>query len=78
MIVSTNPDVRALVRRALKEYPWLSLESGSKHWRLRSQKTRDFTLIPLSPSDIRALKSLRAQIRRLAEQGLGFIAAKQS
>jgi hypothetical protein len=78
MMVSTNPDVRALVRRALKRYPYLRLECGSTYRRLRSERSRDFIQIPFTPSDVRAVKNLRSQIRRLAEQGCGLIAAKQS
>ncbi|RKT37868.1 hypothetical protein [Thiocapsa rosea] len=77
MMVSTNPDVRALVRWALKQYPWLCLEPGSKHWRLRSERSQDFTPIPVSPSEFKVVKQLRAQIRRLAQQGRGLIDSKR-
>ncbi len=78
MMVSNNTDVRTLVRGAMKAYPWLTTEPGSKHWRLRSQRTQDFIPIPFSPSEHRVIKHLRAQIRRLATTGDGFIAAKRS
>lgn len=77
MMVSTNPDVRAVVRKSLKTYPWLFLEPGRTHWRVRSEQSQDFTLIPFSPSDIRVNKHLSVQIRRLAEHGSGFISSKQ-
>lgn len=77
MMVSSNADVRTLVRSAKKQYPWLTTEAGSKHWRLRSERTRDFIPIPFSPSEHRVVKHLRAQIRRLAQTGDGFIAAKR-
>ncbi|MEA3642108.1 MAG: hypothetical protein VBE63_19525 [Lamprobacter sp.] len=78
MMVSNNTDVRTLVRGAMKQYPWLTTEPGSKHWRLRSERTQDFIPIPFSPSEHRVIKHLRAQIRRLAKTGDGFIAAKRS
>lgn len=77
-MVSTNQDVRAVVGSGLKQYPWLYLKKGKKHYQLRSERSRDFIPISFSPSDIRVAKHLRAQIRRLAEQGQGFIAAKHS
>lgn len=78
MIVSTDPSIRALISRARDEYPWLKIEQGRRHWRLRSERSRDFIPIPFSPSDRhRVLKNLWAQIRRLAELGLGLIASKR-
>lgn len=76
-IISTNPDIRALVSQALKQYPWLMWERGGRHGRLRSDRTRDFIPVPGSPSDVRAVKNLRAQLRRLAERGEGLIAGKR-
>jgi hypothetical protein len=77
MIVSTNPNIRTLVSQAMTEYPWLRPEKGRRHWRLRSQRSQDFVLIPFSPSDRRVVKHLHAQIRRLAEHGRGFIDGKR-
>jgi len=78
MVVSTDPDVRALVSQAMKQYQWLRTERGRRHYRLRSERSQDFVLIPFSPSDHRVVKHLRAQIRRLAKNGQGFIASKCS
>lgn len=76
VFVSTNPDVRAVVNRALKDYPCLSFERGKRHGKLRNQHTGDFVPVPFSPSDHRAPRNLRSQVRRLAEHGNGLIAAK--
>lgn len=77
MIVSTHPDVRKLVSQAMLDYPWLTLVRGKKHWRVHSDRSQDFIPIPFTPSDSRrVLKNLWTQIRRLAELGLGLIAAK--
>lgn len=77
MRVSSNSDVCKIVQSSLSYYSWLTLERGSKHWRMRNLRSQDFLPIPFSPSDTRVSKHLRAQIRRLAEDGLGLIAAKK-
>lgn len=77
MMISTNPDVRAIVSQTLQTYPWLRWEPGRHHGRLRSERSQDFVPIPSSPSDFRAIRNLRAQLRRLAEHGHGLIAAKR-
>lgn len=76
-LVSTNPDIRAVVAASLEQYPWLRLTTGQRHWRLVNVQTGDFIPIPFSPSDTRAVKNLRAQVRRLA-QGHGLIAGRRS
>jgi hypothetical protein len=78
MLVSTNPDVRAVVNRALKDYPYLSFERGKRHGKLRNRHTRDFVPVPFSPSDHRAPRNLRSQVHRLAKHGNGLIAAKHN
>jgi hypothetical protein len=77
MNVSNNSDIRAIVSQTIKQYPWVKLEQGSRHRRLRCERTQDFILIPSTPSDFRASKNLRSQVRRLIEHGEGLIAAKQ-
>lgn len=79
MMISTNPDVRALICWALKQYPWLEPERGGRHWKIRNRRSLDFIPIPFSPSDrARVIKHLRVQLRRLAEKGVGYIASKRS
>jgi hypothetical protein len=78
MMISTNPDVRAVVSQTLRQYPWLKWERGGRHGRLRSERTLDFIPVPVSPSDYRATRNLRAQLRRLGERGEGLIAAKRA
>lgn len=78
MMISTDPDVRTVVSQTLRQYPWLKLERGGRHRRLRNERTLDFIPVPFTPSDFRATKNLRAQIRRLAEHGEGLIAAKRA
>ena len=78
MLISTNRDVRAVVNRALEDYPYLVLERGKRHGKLRNRLTQDFVPVPFSPSDHRATRNLRAQLRRLGEHGQGFIAARQN
>ena len=77
MLISTNPDVRAVVSQTLRQYPWLKWEQGGRHGRLRNQRTQDFIPVATTPSDVRAVKNLRAQLRRLGERGEGLIAAKR-
>ena len=78
MFISSSPDIRAVVAHALKQYPWLRVEPGSRHGRVVNPRTRDFIPIPLTPSDVRAVKGLRGQLRRLAELGTGLIARKMA
>lgn len=78
MMISINPDVRAVVSQTLRQYPWLKWERGGRHGRLRNERTLDFIPVPATPSDFRAAKNLRAQARRLAERGEGLIAAKRA
>jgi hypothetical protein len=77
MKFSSNPDVCAIVSQSLKQYPWLNWECGGRHGKIRCERTRDFVPIPFSPSDFRATKNLRIQVKRLGEHGEGFIAARQ-
>lgn len=74
--ISTNPEIRKLVGQFLKQFDWLYLEPGSRHFKVRSRRTRDFIPIPFSPSDHRALAGLRSQLRRLADNGQGLIHAR--
>lgn len=78
MMISTDPDVRAVVSQGLRQYPWLTWERGGRHGRLRNRQTLDFIPVPFSPSDHRATRNLRAQLRRLGEHGTGLIAAKRA
>jgi hypothetical protein len=78
MLISSDPDVRSVVSQTLRKYPWLKWERGGCHGRLRSERSLDFVPIPFSPSDFRATRNLRAQLRRLGERGEGLIAAKRS
>lgn len=57
----------------LKQYPWLVIEQGKKHVKVRHPETQDFVPIAGSPSDHRSLKNFAADIRRLATTGQGSI-----
>ncbi|EIC24023.1 hypothetical protein Thi970DRAFT_00164 [Thiorhodovibrio frisius] len=74
--ISTQPDIRKLVSQFLAQTPSLYLDDGSRHVKVRSSVTQDFVLVPFSPSDHRAVKSLRAQLRRLAATGHGLMFAR--
>jgi hypothetical protein len=75
---STNRDLCVVVQDFVDRYPGnLYIEKGSRHWRVRCARSGDFIPISQSPSDVRAVKHLRCQLRRLAVTGRGLIAAKQ-
>ena len=70
---SLPPSVRAVLR----EFPSLELTEGKRHPKARNVETQDWIPIPVSPSCRRCEQNLRAQLRRLAITGRGFIAAKK-
>lgn len=78
MMISSHRDIREVVAQMMQQYPCLRWESGKHHGRLRNTHTQDFVPVPFTPSDFRAAKNLRAQLRRLGEYGEGLIAAKRA
>lgn len=74
--ISTNADIRKLVKAFLKKFNWLYIEPGKRHYRVCSRQTQDFIPIPSSPSDYRAVTALRVQLKRLADTGHGLIYAR--
>ena len=72
----TRKDVRITVANGLKIYPSLELKRGRKHVKMVHTKTKDFLVLPTSPSDHRATKNLQRDIKRLGEHGTGLIAAR--
>lgn len=72
----TQKDIRIIVKRGLKNYPFLTLQQGKKHLKMAHTKTNDFLVLPTSPSDHRAAKNLQRDITRLGEYGTGLIAAR--
>lgn len=74
--ISTSADIRKLVNSFLKQFDWLYIEPGKRHYKVRSRQTQDFIPVPFSPSDYRAVKALRAQLQRLADTGHGLIYAR--
>lgn len=57
----------------IRQYPWLRLEAGKKHVKVRHPETGDFINVAGTPGDYRAVKNFAADIRRLATTGQGFI-----
>ena len=63
---SNDKDINCLVRKLLKS-DW-KLRKGKKHLSVISPSGRRLT-IPSTPSDRRALKNLKGQIRHIMQQG---------
>lgn len=60
-------DVRDLVKEA-EELGWVFVERcGSGHLKMRHRETKKACYLPSSPSDRRALKNCRSQLKRLAK-----------
>ncbi len=67
----------APVREIVREFPTLTLEQGARHAKARNPISSDFVCLPGSPSGPRWAQNLRAQLRRLASTGHGFIAHRK-
>lgn len=61
----------------LKQYPWLVIERGKKHVKVRHPETQDFVPVAGSPSDYRSLRNFASDIRRLAATGHGNISRRK-
>lgn len=46
----------------IKQYPWLVVEQGKKHVKVRHPGTQDFVPIAGSPSDYRSLKNFASDV----------------
>jgi hypothetical protein len=70
-----DPAMRKILRQYSK-LPFLAIEDGSKHARVRNLRTNDWLPIAGSSSDRRAVRGFEIQLRRLVDLGQGFIHAK--
>lgn len=67
---------RSYLRKTLASAPFLMLEDGAKHARVRNSRTNDWIPIAGSSSDRRAAKNFEAALRKLTMLGQGFVFAK--
>lgn len=74
----TNRSVDRRMMEIIKKFacPWLRIEGGSKHRRIRNTRSGDFLLVAGSASDVRAMRNFEATLRRLIEFGHGLIFSK--
>jgi hypothetical protein len=54
----------------------LVIEDGSRHAKIRNTRSQDFLALAGTPSDHRAVRNFRSDLRRLIENGEGFIFRK--
>jgi hypothetical protein len=73
---SIDASLRQEVTSILGQFPHLRLESGRRHLRIVHTRSQDFVPVAGSSGDRRARSGLHCALRRLAETGRGFIAAK--
>lgn len=54
----------------------LALEDGVRHSKVRNIRSQDFLALSGSPSDHRSVRNFRSDLRRLIQNGEGFIFRK--
>ena len=54
----------------------LVLEDGTRHAKIRNAHSQDFLALAGTPSDHRAVRNFRSDLRRLIKNGEGFIFRK--
>lgn len=68
--------MQKVISKYLSERPFLVLESGAKHTKIRNLQSNDWLPVSGSSSDHRAVKNFESSLRCLASSGRGFVFSK--
>lgn len=71
-----DKQMQKVISKYLPGVPFLVLEEGVKHTRIRNLRSNDWLPVSGSSSDHRAVKNFESSLRCLANSGQGFIFSK--
>lgn len=67
MRISRNKDLDKLAKSLLRDPNWVVHDLSSSHKKLRYLPTNAVQVVPFSPSDHRAVRNFRNQIKKIQE-----------
>lgn len=73
-----SSDLKKVIKKFLQDFPFLTLEEGGKHVKIRNTQSKDFIPLPTNPGCQRGMNNIINSLTKLARTGQGFIFSRTS